>query len=105
MRKMGMSLDRRQGARPSALVGDRVRLANPQGEVGVVVEKERSYMIVEDHEQDVRLLLRQPSANWFVSLEDRSPNWIVRFLAVQREPNSGRMRGSDSANDSCHTVI
>ena len=59
----------------------------PERKMGVVVEEERSDVVVVDEEQDVRFLLREPlSTGWYASKDGR-PDWIVLLLPVQRKPD------------------
>ena len=60
--ELGVALDRRQLARPAALIGHRVLLADAEREVRVVVEEERGDVVVVDEEQHVGLLLRAATA-------------------------------------------
>jgi hypothetical protein len=81
--------DRWQRTRAAALVGHRVRLADAESELRVVIEEERRDVVVEDQEQDIRLLLGQPLLHRLVSLEDWCPRRIVLLVFVEREPDGG----------------
>src|SRR5678816_4946142 len=100
-----MPADRWQRAWATALVRRRIRFADSKREVGVVVEEERRDVVVEDHEQHVRLLLGEPSLYWLISLEDRRPGRVVLFMRIQREPDGGRMRAGDGSDDCGHCLL
>src|SRR5205823_3064210 len=66
-----VALDRRQLARPAALIGHRVLLPHSEREVRVMVEEERGDVVVVDEEQDLRPLLLQPLLHRLVAREYR----------------------------------
>src|SRR5262249_3499914 len=68
----------------------------------VVIEEERRDVIVEDHEQNIGLLLGEPRANGLVGRKDGGPHWIVLFLFIERETDSGGVGAGNSSYDSCH---
>src|SRR5581483_8612685 len=101
-RQPGMPLDGRQLAGATALVSHPVTVADAQGEMRVVVEEERGDVVVENKEQHVRTLLRQPALHRLVAGEDRRPDGVLLFVGVEREADSRCVRGGDTAYDRGH---
>src|SRR5579883_2524714 len=89
----------RQSPGASAFVRNRIGIADSEREVRIVIEEEGGDVIVEDQKQDVRFLFRQPAADRLIGFGDRSPNRVVRLLAVQSESNSRGMRRSNRSDD------
>src|SRR5204862_5423920 len=73
-------------------------------EVGVVIEKERSNVIVIDDEKNVRLLLGEPLPDRLIRFEDRTPDRVIFVVPVVSEPDGRRMRTGDPTNYSRHRI-
>ena len=73
LRQVRVSLDWRQCTGTAAFVRYGIGLTNAESEMGVVVEEERSDVVVVDKEQDIRLPVRQPFTHRLVGLKNRSP--------------------------------
>ena len=104
-RELGMTLDRRQVARPAAFVGHVPLGPDAQRERRVVVEEERRDVVVVDHEQHVGPLLGQPVRQRREVPEDRRPDRIVLLVLVVGEADGRRMRRGDAADDACHAFL
>ncbi|CAB5033962.1 unannotated protein [freshwater metagenome] len=101
-RERGMALEAGNLARPEALVGDRVLVADAEGEGRVVVEKEGRGMIVVKKHQYVGVFLGHPSGHRLIALEQWRPVRVVLQFAVEGSGDGGNVRGADAANDACH---
>jgi hypothetical protein len=87
-----VAFDRRQLARAAAFVGDRVAVIDAEHEGRIVIEEEGSDVIVEDHQQHIRLVLGEPALHRREGLEDRRPDRVVLVVPVVGESDGGRMR-------------
>jgi hypothetical protein len=97
-----MTADGRELARAAALIRDPVAVADTEREVRVVIEEERGDVVVEDEEQHVRLLFREPALHGLVALENRRPHRVLLLVRVERKADRRRMGGRDSAHDGRH---
>jgi len=104
-RQPRMSHDGRELARPAALIGDPVALPDTQREVRVVVEEKRGDVVVENEEQHIRPLLRQPALHRLVAGEDRCPHRILLFVGVECEADCRSVGRSNSANYGRHRSL
>jgi hypothetical protein len=86
-----MAPERGQRPRAAAFVGDRVRVAEAEREVRIVVEEERGNVIVVDEEQHIGFFLGEPRAHGREAFEDRLPRRVVGFLRVDRERDRRRV--------------
>ena len=73
LRQVRVSLDGRQSAGTAAFIRYGIGVPDAQSKMGIVVEEERSDVVVVDEEQDIRFLVRQPLPHGLVRLEDRRP--------------------------------
>src|SRR5262249_47485485 len=96
------TLDRGEPPRSTAFVRDPEALAHAEREVRIVVEEERSHVVVVDEEQHVRALVRKPLLHGLVALEDRCPDRILLLLGVEREADRGRVGGGDPSDYGGH---
>src|SRR5262245_18513719 len=93
------------GGKPSgraAFICNRIGVADSEGEVRVMIEKERRHMIVEDEKQNVRFLRREPLPDRLVTFENRRPVRIGLLSGVECETNDRCMRTGDCANYRSH---
>src|SRR2546421_5833496 len=97
-----MPLQRRNGTRAEAFVGDAVLLANTQREGRVVVEEESGGVIVEAEEQHVGLALGEPLRHRLVALEQRLPVRVVLLALVEGDADGRNMGSADAADDFRH---
>ena len=95
----------RQVALAAAFVGHLVLLANAQREGRVVVEEERSDVVVVDEEQHIGLALGNPLLHRLEGLEDGRPDRVVLLVAVEGETDGRRVGCGDGANDFCHACL
>ena len=103
--ELRVALDRGQVAGAAALVGDRVLLADAEGEGRVVVEEERRDVVVEDVDDRVGLLLAEPVLDRLERLEDRRPGRVVLLVLVVGEANGRRVRCRNAADDPGHVRL
>src|SRR5690606_14194448 len=87
------------------LVRHRIRLADPEREVRVVIEEERRNVVVVDEEQNVGPLRRKPLLHRLVALENGSPDRILLLARVEGEPDGGGVRGGDTADYLGQTLL
>jgi len=103
MGQPGVAVHGREGACASPFVRDRIRRADAQGKVGVVVEEERGHVIVKDQKQHIGLFIRQPLLHRTVCVKNGGPDRIVVFSPIQRKADGRGMGSRDCANDFRHT--
>src|SRR6185437_2851955 len=103
--ELRVALDRGQVARAAALVGDRVLLADAEGEGRVMVEEERRDVVVEDVDDRVGLLLAEPVLDRLERLEDGRPRGVVLLVLVVGEANGRRVRCRNAPDDPGHMCL
>ena len=97
----GVAPDRRDVARPAALVRRAELFADAEREMRIVLE-ERGHVVVVDIDQHVGLLVAEPLLDRLIAFENRLPHRVIELVRVLGEGDGGCVGRGDAADDLCH---